>query len=1058
MLRWFARNDIATNFLMIAILLGGALTAYFKVPLEVTPSRELRMIFIDVPFRGATPDDVERVIAKPIEASLEGISGIKELVSQCHSGRANIRVFVEDGYNSRELRDELESKVQALPSLRNNPAIEPATFRIPNTAMWKEVITVAVTGDLSEKDMIRAADSVKSDLEALPGISNVQVLGNRQFEINIEIDLENLNDYGLDIAALTDAIRGSSVDVPAGSINTGRGSLQLRTKGQAFTKEDFEAIPLVAADGARITVGDVANVNDGFEENGKIVRFNGKPALLVEILRSQDESALRIADAARGYVERKNELLPDGMELFIWDDESVPLRGRLSTLGWSLAQGALLVFIVLGLFLRPMVAFWVVIGIPISFAGGVLLMPFFGVTANMMSIFGFIIVLGIVVDDAIVTGESIFTKLRSGMTPLDAAVTGAKEVATPVTFGILTTIVAFIPLLYVEGDIARFARQIPPIVAPVLLFSLVESKLILPAHLKHLKVGRTSMGPIARAQKSVADGLEWVVARVYQPVLDFSLRHRVSTACIFIAMGLACVGLIDGGRLGFVTTPSVDRYNISARLRMARDTPFERTDEVVKHMTEQARIIQQEFIDPGTGKTLIPNIMTSTGGWPGWGNSDPEQGIVALEILPPSKRSERGPKNSEIAERWRELVGEIPDARRLNIRAERSGGNRDDEVESFEIELRGPDSEAKRQVVHDLSTLIRDYEGIASVWDSSLRLTEQLQIKLKPSARELGLTQQNLARQVRSAFFGDQAQRIQRDSDTIRVMVRLPDEQRESIHTLDTLQINLPNGSRAPFSSVADVERTKSPASIRRIDGKQTTDIFAQPKDETVDLIAISEDLQDKIDAIVTPHPELSWRYDGFIAEHGENALRTIISAIGLFLALYALLAIPFKSLIQPLFVLAAVPFGIIGALLGHIIMDITPSWLSIFGMLALAGVVVNDSLVMVDFINQKRERGVSLFEAVRTVGASRFRPILLTSLTTFMGLLPLLYDNSIQAQFLIPMATSLAFGIMFATGITLLLIPTLYLIAEDLKGAAGRAKAWYFKPFQKESGIDGED
>lgn len=1051
MLRWFAKNDIATNFLMLAILIGGGLTAYYKVPLEVSPTRELPMIWINVPFRGATPDDVERIIAKPIEAALEGTAGIEEIVSECNSGRARIRVNVADGYDTRTLRDEIEPLITSLPSLRGNDAIEPPELRIPDTASWKEVITVAVTGDVGEKGLITAANAVRDDLVALPGISQVEVKGTRNFEISIEIDQESLRDYGLTLSQLTSAIRSNSVDVPAGSINTGRGSLMLRTKGQAFTREEFEAIPISAADGARITLGDVAQVNDGFEQEGKIVRFNGEPALLVEILRSQQESAIRIADTAREYVAAENTRLPDGMELYIWDDESIPLRGRLSTLAWSLAQGALLVFLVLGLFLRPMLAFWVVIGIPVSFAGGVLLMPFFGVSANMMSIFGFIIVLGIVVDDAIVTGESIFSKLRAGLPPLDAAVTGAKEVSTPVTFGILTTIVAFIPLLYVDGRIGHFAKQIPPIIAPVLIFSLVESKLILPAHLKHLKMGRTKLGFFARLQRSVAMGLEKFVEKVYQPLLDTALRHRLTTLCVFLAMGLSCVGLINGGHLGFVTTPTVERFNISARLRMAQDTPFERTDEVVKHLVEQAQVVQEEFRDAGTGESLITNILSSTGGWPGWGRTNPEFGIVSIEIMPPSQRSERGPRNKEIAARWRELVGDIPDSRRLNIRAEESGGNKEDETETFEIELRGPDSEGKREVVAQLRDLIRSYEGIASVWDSSLRLTQQLQIRLRPEALELGLNQQNLARQVRSSFFGDQAQRVQRDSEAIRVMVRLPEQQRESLHTLDTLQISLPNGELVPFRSVAEVERGLAPANIRRIDGKQTTDIYAQPEDDTVDLLKISQDMKDRIDDIIAPYPELSWRYDGYLAEHEENRTRTLVSAIGLFLALYALLAIPFKSLVQPLFVLAAVPFGVIGALLGHIYMDITPSWLSIFGMLALAGVVVNDSLVMVDFINQKRAKGVSLFEAVSSVGASRFRPILLTTLTTFMGLLPLLSDNSIQAQFLIPMAVSLAFGIVFATAITLFLIPTLYLIAEDIRHGLGRAKDWYLRPFRRE-------
>ena len=1050
MIRWFARNDIAANFLLIGILLAGAYTAFFRVPLEVQPAWEFNSIYVNMDYRGGTAEDVARAIVIPIEEALQDLPGIKSMKSTARRGRGSLWVEAKDGVDLRELLDQIKTRVDRISTFPNET--ERPRLDIPDSNRWREVITVAITGDLNEDELRRAAVRVRDDLIELDGISHADLKGERPYEIGIEADQEMLRSFGLSFQDIADAVRSSSIDLPAGSIQSSSGNLVVRAKGQAYTRDEFARIPIRAANGAEVQLGEVAEVKDGFEEDRQIVRFNGKPALMVEVMRHDRESAIEVSETVHGYVDSAATRFPSGIHLYAWDDESISIRGRLGTLTSSLIQGSLLVFVLLGLFLRPALAFWVVIGIPVSFAGGILFMPYFGISANLMSLFGFIIVLGLVVDDAIVTGENIFSKLKTGMEPLEASVIGTKEVAVPVTFGVLTTVVAFLPLMFMEGRWGGFAKQIPPVVAPVLLFSLIESKLILPSHLKHLKTGRTRFNPITRLQKSVADGLEAFVVSVYKPSLSFALNHRYAVCAAFACMALLMFGYAKGGHLGFVSMPTVDRLKIRADIDFPNDTPIEKTDFYVKKIAAAAEILKKEFVDESTGQSLIRNVYTKSGDRSWYSrNVDETRGEVSVEILPPSLRGDPGPRNSVIAARWKEIVGEIPDAYSFRVRAETSGHRRsmDRDEEPIELELRGAGSEKKIEIAHQIVDLLNSYEGVSDAYTRVRGGEDELEITLKPRAAELGLTQQLLARQIRQAFFGEEAQRVQRGRDDIRVMVRLTRRERESLHTLDTLKLQTPAGISVSLSTVADIQMVKAPGRIERIDGAEVIEIRAIPVDAKVDLTGIAEDAALGIQDLINEGDDLSFRYTGYIAENAESRRRTIIGSVALLLALYALLAIPFRSLVQPIFVLLAVPFGVIGALLGHIIMGITPSYLSVFGMLALAGVVVNDSLVMVDFINKRREEGVPLGQVILDAGAKRFRPILLTSITTFAGLMPLIFDRSIQAQFLIPMAVSLGFGILFATAITLYLIPAAYRITEDLGAMSGKFWRWYMSPFR---------
>ncbi|MEE2642864.1 MAG: efflux RND transporter permease subunit [Planctomycetota bacterium] len=1049
MIRWFANNGIAANFLMLAILVAGIFTALYRVPLEVTPSLSWETVMIDMPYRGGTAKDIEQAILIPVEEALEGVQGIKHLHADGMRGLAKFYIVAQPGTDLRALKDDVEARVSTITTFPDET--ERPRVYIPESGNYFEVLSIAVTGKLDPHGLSEVARRVQEDLLELPGISLTQIRGGRRYEISVEARADRLEAYNLSFQDLADAIRSFSVDLPAGAIDSESGTFVIRTRGQAYSKTEFENIPVRSLRGAEVRLGEVAEVVDGFEEGDKQVEFNGQPALFVEVMRTGNQSAIDISNQVRKYVSKSGSRFPGGIELFVWDDNSLSIRGRLSTLAWSLLQGSLLVLVVLGLFLRPMLAFWIVVGIPVGFAGGVLLMPYLGITANVMSLFGFIIVVGIVVDDAIVTGENIYAKVKQGLPPLEAAVTGTEEVATPVTFGALTTMVAFIPLLFFEGTWGDFASQIPPVVAPVLLFSLVESKLVLPAHLKHLRIRKTE-NFISGFQTRIADTLELFVARVYQPTLSMAVRNRMIVLALFVAMGLAMTGYCLGGRIGFVSFPAVDRQRITAIIDLPDNVSLETTQKYIDRISIALENLKkrEEFIDPATGQSLVKNIQTVVGAFAPERPFDKSNGSVSVEVLSPDERSVPGPKNSRIAEVWTELVGKIPEAETFRIYSEstlRKGQEYDDE--NLNIELRGPTSPAKSQVARDIKSMLEKFEGISSAWARINEGQDELEISLKPRAADLGLTQQLLARQIRQAFYGEEAQRVQRGIDDIRVMVRLPRQARKSLHTLDNLRIRTPRGAEIALSTVAEVRFTKAPTFVERNDGAEVIRIGAQAVDDDVDMVGISKEIAPKLDAMCQ-EAGLSYLYLGHVAEAEEARKQTLIGSMVLLATLYGMLSIALRSLTQPFFVLIAVPFAIIGALLGHMVLGLTPSYLSVFGMLALAGIAVNDTLVMVDYVNKRTTAGVSLQEASLEAGARRFRPILLTSVTTFVGLVPLMMDRSLQAQFLIPMAVSVAFGVLFATAVTLYLVPCSLILGADCGRVLRRLKEWHLAPFQR--------
>ncbi len=1009
---------------------------------EIFPEFSSDMITIVVPYRGAAPEEVEEGVCVRIEEAIEGLEGVKEIVSYAREGSGTVRVEVMPGADSNKVLAELKNKVDAidtLPEETDKPVIEEIIIR-------KQVINVAISGDADERTLKHLGERVRDELSAIPGITQTALNNARPYEVSIEVSEEALRRHGLTFDEVANAVRKTSVDLPGGAIRAGGGEILLRSKGQAYRQEEFERIVLRAEpDGTRLELRDVANVDDGFAETDQFAKFNGQPSVLVQVFRTGDQSALAISRKVKQYVADNRHRMPEGVEMTTWMDDSTYLRDRLSTLIRNGRAGLVLVFLVLALFLRFRLAFWVTLGIPISFLGTFMLMPFLDVSVNLMSLFAFIVVLGIVVDDAIVVGENVHTHQHRGRPGLKGAISGAQEMMVPVFFAVMTSVAAFFSLANIEGNTGRVLAVIPLVVMPTLLFSLAESLLILPAHLSGLdpieeKHPHGLAGLWSRFQGIFSGGLKWFIERVYNPVLDAGLRQRYLTVALGVATLALTLGLVRGGWIRFHFLPDVEGDLVAAMLVMPLGTPPHETEKAVRRIEQAAFRVRDRLEAEGHGDDVYRQLQASIGSQPyrqeqnthpgtvGESFSGGHLGEVLIEVAP---SIEREIKSSQIANMWREETGPIPGAEELVFSSTIfSAGN------SFNIQLAGRDMERLLAASEALKKKLAQYPDVIDVADSFRAGKREVKLKIKPEAEALGLTLADLAKQVRQAFYGEEAQRIQRGRDDIRVMVRYPAEERRSLGDLERMRIRTPDGKEVAFSDVAVAEYGRGFSTITRVDRQRTVNV-------TADLKAGSEQEPDKILAsledeflnrLPVAFPGIRYSYAGEKKEQ-KDTTRGIIR--GFFIALviiYALLAAPFKSYIQPMIVMTAIPFGFVGAIFGHVIMGMDVTVLSMFGLVALTGVVVNDSLVMVDYVNRRRREGEPLLEAVHTAGVNRFRAILLTSLTTFAGLTPLLLEKSVEAQFLIPMAISLGFGVLFATFITLLLVPATYLILEDIR------------------------
>ena len=1024
MIAWFARNHVAANLLMISILFFGLFSLSARIPLEIFPSFSTDRINVSVSLRGSTPEDVEQGVAIRIEEAVQDLEGIESISSTSSEGRALVSFEIDSDYDAREMLSDIKARVDAI----NTFPVDAEKPIVVLAQRKREVIAVTVASIYGEKEIREFAEQVRDDLLRLPGVTQLELSGVRNYEIAIEISQDKLRQYDLSINQVSRAIANSSTDVSSGNIKTQGGDILIRSTGQAYRKNDFARIAIKTnPDGSILTLIDIALIKDDFEETPVRTRFNGKKAAFIDVYRIGQQSAIVVADKVKHYIESRQETLPYGYELSFWDDDSEIVKARISTLTTNAMQGGILVFALLALFLRPSIALWVCIGIPVSFMGAFIVMPFFGVTLNVMSLFAFILVLGIVVDDAIVTGENIYTHLRKAESGEHAAIIGTQEVATPVTFGILTTVAAFLPLAFIEGARGALFAQIPVVVIPVLIFSLIESKFVLPSHLKNIKLRheRSEPSKFEAFQQKFADGFEHAILRYYQPLLELALRNKLATLTAFAGVFIIIVALIMSGWTKFIFFPRIPSETVRANLTLPVGTPFEVTNKFIINMADKAEDLQNKYRDEETGQSVILNILATTGGRGGASHS----GGVRFEIIPPQNR-DTDISSRDLVREWRNLIGVVPGAESLTFRAEIGRSSN-----PIDVQLTANSLDTLKEVANKVKAHLSTYPTVFEIADSLSDGKEELRIELTKQGKALGLTRVEISRQVRNAFFGAQVQRIQRGRDDVRVMVRLPLNERTSIATLEKLLITTPAGGNVPLSHVAKLIAGQSPSAIRRVDLYRTVNVTADIEKTNTNMTILQADLKSYLDELITQYPGVNHSLEGEAKEQRESFGSLGWALIFVFFIIYGLLAIPFKSYLQPLIVMSVIPFGMIGAVVGHWIMGLELTIMSLLGMLALVGVVVNDSLVLVDFINKKREQSNDLMNAVLIAGAARFRPVMLTSLTTFIGLMPLLFEKSTQAQFLIPMAVSLSFGILFATFITLLLIPVNYMLVEGVKG-----------------------
>lgn len=1034
---WFARNSVAANLLMFILVLAGVL-ALFTVHQQTFPNIDPDVVMVNVPYLGAAPEEVEQGVCVRIEEAVEGTEGIKKIRSSATEGQCNVTIELTEDAIPIQALNEIKSKIDAI----NTFPRETEKPIVSKLAIRHGVMDLVLFGDVDERTLKEIGTRVRDEVSALPGVSQVSLSYVRPYEISIEVSETTLRRHGLTLERVADIIRRTSLDMPGGNIKTSGGEILLRTKGQAYTGREFEDIVVLTGSdgGAKVLLREIATVIDGFEEGDLAARYDGVPAVVVKVSRIGKEDIIGISDTVKAYVDRLVPTLPQAIQLDIWQDESKILRDRISSLLATGAGGLVLVMLILSMFLRFRLAMWVAAGIPIAMLGTVAMFPYFDIEISMLAIMAFILVLGIIVDDAIVVGERVYAHEIMGKPPIRAAIDGTWEVSTPVIFGVLTTMAAFLPLIISSGRMADVFGTIGWIVIISLVFSIIESQLILPAHLAH-RNHETSHATIGRAWTRLQDSLSGAMgdfaSQVYRPFLQKALAWRYLTTATGVAVLILVMGMIGSGRIVFSFFPPVEGDIVFATLEMPAGTSIETTTEAVKLIEAGAEQLRAELDagladgQPSRVKAILTSIGTHLDRGPGPPRL-PQPGRsnyadVAMELIPANQRGMLASR--DVGDRWREIVGAIPDAVKLSYSSDSfTAGN------ALDFQLAGRDIDQLREAAAEVRAELSRYDGVFDISDSFRAGKQEIKLSLLPEALNWGVALNDLARQTRAAFYGVEAQRIQRGQDDVRVMVRFPEDERRSIGNLEDMRIRTADGTEVPFTSVATFELGRGFSAINRLDGRRVINVTADidrtiARPESV----IASMLNESIPEILRHYPDISI---GLAGEQEERATAMASLALGAVLALviiYTLLAVPLRSYIQPLVIMSVIPFGAVGAILGHYIMDTGLMFFSLLGIIALSGVVVNASLVLVDYINRRRREGVELVEAVATAGVVRFRPIILTSVTTFIGLLPMLSrGGDPTTAFIIPMAISLAFGVLFATVITLILVPCLYLIVED--------------------------
>ena len=1018
-LSWMAGHPVTANLLMVVLLIGGLFWGT-RIKQEVFPDFELDIVTITVPYPGASPQEVERGILLAIEEAVSGLEGIEKVSSVAREGSGTVTVEMIEGEDIQRLAQDIKAEVDRISSFPEE-AEDP---RVNIASRKRYVVSLALYGDQSEHVLREYAEIVRERLLQDPQITQVELNNVRAYEISVDISQNSLRTYNLTLGEVAQRLRQASVELPGGAIKTPGGDILVRMKERRDFGREFGRIPIITAkDGTQVLLEDIATISDGFEEIDQQATYNGQPTVFIEIYRVGEQTPLTVSDAVKRAVAELKETLPAGLSIDLRNDRSEIYRQRLGLLLKNGLLGLVLVFVLLALFLEPRLAFWVSLGIPISFLGSLLFLPTFGLSINMVSMFAFIVTLGIVVDDAIVVGENVYSHRQGGKSWFDAAVAGAREISMPVNFSVLTNMVAFLPMLFIPGFMGKVFKQIPVVVICVFAISLVESLLILPAHLGHQKSrqARGILGWLERWQARFSRAFMAAVHRFYTPFLGLILRWRYVSFGIAIAILIVTVGYIRSGRLGFELFPKIESDYAKVTATLPFGSAYSKTEKVQQKLVSEAKAAAAD----NGGTKLVEGIYAVV-------NNNIAEVIVYLQ--PPGIRTM---STTAFTDQWRKRVGMLPGLESLRFESDAGGPGRGSAIS---IELSHQRMDLLELASGELAEALAYYPNVEDVDDGFSPGKQQIDFQLRPDARSLGLTSREVAQQMRHAFYGAEVLRQQRGRNEIKVMVRLPKQERISEYNLEEMILHTPGGGETPLRSVVNVSRGRAYTDISRRNGRRIVTVTADvsPRSKAGEILSAVK--SDALPALLSRYPGLEFSFEGRQADQRESMQSLFKGMVIVLMVIYAMLAVPLNSYIQPVIIMTSIPFGIVGAVIGHMIMGYSLSVISMFGVLALTGVVINDSLVLIDTANRRRRSGLPPYPSIVQAGLQRFRPIILTTLTTFGGLTPMIFETSRQARFLIPMAISLGFGVLFATLITLALAPCIYLIVEDLKNLYRKA------------------
>ena len=1013
---WMARHGVAPNLLMAFLIIGGFLMS-LNIRKEFIPSYEADMVIVSVGYAGATPSEMEQGVILPIENELSAIDGLKEVVSTASQGSAQISAELENGVDRQQAYQDIQqavNRISTFPAQMERPLVRIASRSI-------DVIELALFGPLDQFGLKRLGEQIKDQLLESPDITKVELRGINDEEIHVEISQNDLQRYGLKLSDVAAIIGNNAIEQSAGSVKTEGGDILVTLDDRLYWAEEFRQLPLISnASGVQLRLGDVAKVRDGFSDSNREITYNGKTSMSFKIYRAESQTPLTVVEAVYEKLDEIRPQLPPGMSLIITDDDGETYKQRVGLLLKNAVVGLVLVMVLLSLFLEYRLAFWVTMGIPTAFMGAMLLLPGWDMSINMISMFAFIVALGIVVDDAIIAGENIYEHMQKGMPLMDAAIFGAKEVAMPLAFAILTNVVAFLPLLALPGMMGKLFIAIPIVVISCFMISWLEALFILPAHLGRMKKRDIQHNPnwLDRLQQRVDKGLHHFIQKRYLPLLDSSLRSPGFTLAVAVAIAMIVLAWPLSGRMGFSMFPRLEGEFAVAKVEMPPNAPLSQAQQVRDLL--EARL--KEVVDPieAQGKPLLVSVEGDIEN----ATIEIQAKLVDTEVRPVS--------SNEVVKRWREAIGEIPGIRSLTFDAERGGGPSGGA--GLTVELRGSNTELLAAASAELGNFMQQLGGVKDVASSFTNGKPQWDVELNERGRSLGLEADAVAQQIRAALYGARALRQQRERNEVTVLVRLPKEERAFSADIERLMILTPQGGYVPLADIAILHKALSPSSISRRDGRQVVTVTAEvePREQVPAVMGVLR--EEAFADLRAKYPTLDFDFRGRQADTQDSMSSLQLYGFFSMLLIYVLLAIPFRSYSQPLLIMVVIPFGAVGAVIGHLLLGYSMSIMSIMGIVALAGVVVNDSLILIDYANRRRlEAGLSALDAVREAGIRRFRPILLTTLTTFGGLSPMVFETSRQAQFITPMAVSLGFGILFTTFICLLILPALYVSLDRI-------------------------